>query len=306
VSLTLPVVVRHFRGERPEHVIGAHTTSPDNLSLSGTAEADAHGDGGNDPAANLRAVLAWYDQLRARGFWPLLWDSNGKGGFHLDVLLSAPIATPRLFHFLRRLVRDHARYGLPVAPETFPKQERLRPTPDGRGRYGNWCRLPGRHHTRDHWSRVWDGGRWLDGAEAVSFILALAGDPPELVPDVPPPPPSVTTRSHPAPRGGDNLAARAAAYLRTLPNLGAGQGRDAVAFRFAAFLSGNLGLADDVCLAWLEKWDAGNSCRKGPAALAEILGNAKRYGRNAGGAPPPTHRRDRHGHIILTSTAEVW
>jgi hypothetical protein len=39
--------------------------------------------------------------------------------------------------------------------------------------FGNRLRLPGRHHTREHWSRVWDGGRWREGDEAIDFIVAL-------------------------------------------------------------------------------------------------------------------------------------
>ncbi len=308
VFLTLPVLVRHFRGERPEDVVGAHTTSLDNQSLFGTVEVDVHGESGNDPAATLRAVLAWHDALRERGFHPLLWDSNGAGGYHLDVLLVEPVSTPRLYRFVRELVRDYARHGLPVAPETFPKQERLRPTPDGKGRYGNWCRLPGRHHTRDHWARVWDGARWLDGAEAAGFMLGLAGDPAALVPDLPPPTsPGRPRRPHAGGPGG-NLSARIAAYQARLPNLAEGQGRDAVAYSFACWLARDLDLADEVCLAWLERWDAGNSPPKGRAALAEILANARRYGRSpiGCGRSPAGTGRDRRGHVILTRTLEVW
>ena len=84
------------------------------------------------------------------------------------------------FWFLRYLTRDHVQFGFQKSPEHFPKQAGLLP-----GRFGNWLRVPGRHHTREHWSRVWDGGRWLEGADAVDFILALGGDPPSLIPEEP-------------------------------------------------------------------------------------------------------------------------
>jgi hypothetical protein len=307
VRLTLAVLERHFRATRPEHVVGAHTTSLDNVSLLGTVEVDKHGDGGNDPAANWRAARGWWEQLCSQGFRPLLWDSNGKGGYHLDVLFRSPIPTALLYWFLRRLVRDHRTFGLPAAPECFPKQERLCPTEDGRGRCGNWVRLPGRHHTHEHWAKVWDGGRWLKGAAAVDYLLSLVGDPADLVPDLPPPS-RPTRRCQPHVSGRDgNLSACIARYLGRLPNLGEGQGRDGVAFRFAAFLVRDMALADDIALEWLCRWDAGNSPPKGEAVLREILANAHRHGRNPYGCGRSSQgpRRDRHGHIILTSRVEI-
>ena len=75
---------------------------------------------------NRAAALAWYDKLVGQGFHPLLTDSNGAGGYHGPlIILSAPVATPRLYHFLESLTADHARYGLPGRPELFPKQARV-------------------------------------------------------------------------------------------------------------------------------------------------------------------------------------
>src|SRR5262249_54010872 len=48
---------------------------------------------------------------------------------------------------------------------------------------GNWLRLPGRHHGRDHWSLVWDGTEFVGGDEAIDAILDYAGDSPQLIPD---------------------------------------------------------------------------------------------------------------------------
>jgi hypothetical protein len=108
-------------------------------------------------------------------------------------------------------------------------------------------------------------------------------------------------------RTDDNVSRRIAAYAARLPNLAAGQGRDDVAYHFACFLARDMALPDDVALAWLARWDAGNSPPKGPAALREILGNAHAYGRAAYGCgrQPEGPRRDRRGHIILTSRVEV-
>jgi hypothetical protein len=266
IKLTPGVLEQHFRATLPEHVAGVHTTGPDNFSKFGTVEADWHGPDSTAPEINWRAIKGWYDGLVKRGFHPLLWDSNGAGGYHLDLLLSGPVPTPRLFWFLRELVANHHAYGLPVRPETFPKQSRLLPKPDGRGAYGNWVRLLGRHHTRDVWAKVWSGSEWLADEAAVDFLLALKGDAPDLLPE------------------DDPLPRRIRAYIAKLPHLGEGQGRDDVAYNFAAFLARDLALSDAEALPWLEEWDAGNRPPKGRERLAEILGNAHSYGRNGYGS----------------------
>jgi hypothetical protein len=307
--LTRGVLARQFRALAREDIVGLHSTAPDNTSRWGALDIDWHGATSTAPAVNLAAALHWYAVLVGMGFRPLLVDSNGKGGFHLWALLAGTIPTSRLYHFLRRLVADYARHGMTAPAETFPKQPALRPLPDGRPGYGNWLRLPGRHHSHDHWSRIWNGASWLDGAAAVDHLLTLTGDPPDLVPEVPPPtaPPRCTAQSYctPPPAGG-NLSARIAAYAAQLPHLAAGQGRDDVAFHFASWLVRDMALADDIALEWLERWDAGNSPPKGRAVLAEILANAHRYGRHAYGSGRPAvgPRRDRHGHTVIQSRAE--
>jgi hypothetical protein len=66
-----------------------------------------------------------------------------------------------------------------------------------------------------------------------------------------------------------------------LPHLGEGQGRDDVAWHFAAWLTRDLGLSDESALPWLEEWDAGNRPPKGSDRLREITANARRYGQHA-------------------------
>jgi hypothetical protein len=302
VKLTLQVIEQHCRGARPEHVVGAHTTSPTNLSKFGTVELDMHGEGGNTAEANWAAARGWYDRLRQAGFHPLLWDSDGKGGYHLDVLFRELVSTRALFFWLRDLVKDFATFKLTARPETFPKQSQLRPKPDGRGTYGNWVRLPGRHHTRDQWARVWDGGDWREGNAAIDWMLHLQGDSPELLPQ------------------DDGLAVRIPAYIAKLPHLGVGQGRDDVAYGFACWLVRDLNLSDAEALPWLEQWDVGNTPPKGRERLTEILKSAHTYGQRAYGSglngaaraqaspassPTPPAKRDTLTIIIDYMRAEL-
>jgi hypothetical protein len=310
VFLTKDVLVRHYCGRRPEHVIGLHTTSPENTSLWGGPEVDWHGPQSTAPAVNLAAALAWYDKLVGLGFTPLLTDSNGVGGYHGPLVLFAePAPTGRVFAFVRATIADHARHGLPNPPEIFPKQASVKP-----GGYGNWLRLPARHHTRDHWSRVWNGGRWLEGHEAIDHILALTGDDPGLIPaGLPLPAPlhravlagkRVWTRQP----GGSSLAGCIESYLSRLPaGLGEGQGRDDHGFQLAAFLVRDLALPDDQALPWMETWDGRNAVPKGTARLQELLQSAHAYGRRAYGCglSAPRHRKPRHAPTVLTFTMEV-
>jgi hypothetical protein len=313
VLLTEADAARHFRAAGRDDILGLHTTSPGNLSRWLAVDIDQHGPGGNDAAANLAAVLAWHRRGRELGFRPVLTTSNGAGGYHLRIIFREPIPTPRVFAFARWLVRDHARHGLHAAPETFPKQPHIKP-----GGCGNWLRLPGRHHKRDHWSQVWDGERWLDGAAAVAWLLSATGDSPDLIPAeaVRRPEPPQAPRPHCRPGPSGNLAGRIAAYLRRLPSLGEGQGRDDVGYRFACFLVRDLALDDETARGWLGRWDAANRPPKGEAEITKWLASARQYGKRPVGcgrgperetAPvrPTVTPGKRPGHVILRCRVEV-
>jgi len=281
-KLSRDVLARHFWGRSRADLIGLHSTNPFNQSLWGALDIDWHGPTSTAPDVNLGAALAWHDRLVREGFHPMLVDSNGVGGYHLWILFAGPAPTPRVYHFLKQVVRDHTNHDMASPPEQFPKQAALRPTKDGKPGFGNWLRVLGRHHSREHWSRVWNGSRWLEWHQAIDFVLTLQGDPPNLLPDVPPSTPLTPARPRPwTPTPcRDDRAARAAAYMRRLPNLGEGQGRDDVAYQFAAFLLRDLGLDDHVALDWLGLWDAGNRPPKGNERLLEIMASVRLYGRH--------------------------
>lgn len=175
--VNLDLVLRHCRATDTADVIGPHTLNLDDLGMECAVDIDAHEGDGADPEANRRFALAIFAEVINLGFRPLLYSSNGKGGYHLRVLFQELIPGPVLFRFAKWLVRNHAVYGFKKSPETFPKQKTIR------RKFGNWLRLPGRHHTRDYWSEVFDGSTWLAGAAAVDHILSITGDPPDLIPD---------------------------------------------------------------------------------------------------------------------------
>jgi hypothetical protein len=197
-QLTPEVLGGHFAATCRQGLVGTYPADPNNRGRWGALDIDNHDDDPGTAAANERAARWWYRELVRLGFRPLLIDGNGNGSYHLWVLLARRVSAERLHHFLTGLGADHGRFGLAAPPEVFPRQPDVRATP---GQLGNWLRLPGRHHQRNHWSRVWDGKAWLEGDRAIDFMLALTGDAPGLVPSSPPPPPGLVP-SPPPPRPG--------------------------------------------------------------------------------------------------------
>lgn len=179
-GLTLAVLERHYRGRSTGDLIGLHTTVRDEDGTCWSrwlvVDIDRHDDSVAH-ATTWKAARAWYDRALGLGFRPLLLDSNGDGGYHLGMIFDGPVITEQVYEFGRWLIRDWADFGLTEAPETFPKQASI--TPD---RYGNFLRLPGRHHTRDHYTRVWDGRTWLDGEAAIEALLKTTGSSATLIP----------------------------------------------------------------------------------------------------------------------------
>lgn len=179
--VTLDKLARHFRGADVGHVIGLHSSSAENTSRWLAIDIDLHDPGaeeaGEIAARNYAAALAWWQKLRAMGLDPLLFDSNGKGGYHLWVLFDRPYASADVREFGLDVVSDYEHRNFSARPEVFPKNTEV-----SLAKPGSWLRLPGRHHTRDHFSRVWSGDEWLDspwleGVAAIDVMLSTRGRP---------------------------------------------------------------------------------------------------------------------------------
>jgi Primase C terminal 2 (PriCT-2) len=179
---TLERLVRHFRADDVTDVIGLHVSSPDEMCRTTWIDIDAHDGDDADPDNNFTFALHVHDNARNLGFAVRLLDSNGKGGYHVLVVHRDPVPLELSWKLGRFLVCDYAQLGLTNRPETFPKSPKL----TGK-RFGGWVRLPGKHHKRDHYTRVWSPRRegWRSGNAAINSLLRLRGhtvDPASVIP----------------------------------------------------------------------------------------------------------------------------
>jgi hypothetical protein len=193
-GLTRDRLVQHFEAgtdASAEDIIGVHVAEPDHETCRWVAfDIDKHGD--EDADANLRFALRLHRRARKAGLAVVLTDSSGgRGGYHIWALVDRPIPMADARRLVLWLVRGWERAGLPKSPDLFPANDHLTGL-----RCGTWLRLPGRHHKRPAWSRVWSSTRktWLEGEAAIDALLALRGEPVDVAAIVPedfgrPPPP---------------------------------------------------------------------------------------------------------------------
>ena len=174
--VTLNKLHRHFSGKSPAHLIGLHSISDHSTCKWFAVDVDLHDEtlpGADEVAeANFAACLEWAERLREQGMDPLLLDSNGVGGYHVWVLLDKEYPLADVFDFADNLRSDWDKLGLPRKPEIFPPK-RVVASDD----LPYTLRTPGRHHTRLHYTRVWnfDGlgeNEWLEGGDAIEVMIA--------------------------------------------------------------------------------------------------------------------------------------
>lgn len=187
--VTLDKLTRHFasRHLRKPQIIGLHAKSQTATSRWFAIDIDLHDEdaiGAEDHARrNLNGALTWCRQLQQAGYDPLLFNSNGYGGFHIWVLLANPAPTEAVFAYVKSIVAEWESAGLEEEPETFPKRVKD-------DSIGSWFRLPGLHHSRENYSSLWSGDEWLEdpwlkGHAAIDAMLeVIPGPPPPTVKDV--------------------------------------------------------------------------------------------------------------------------
>jgi hypothetical protein len=267
-------IARHLRGESQGHVIGLHSTSADDRSRWGAFDFDAHGALSHEARAALAcAAVAVVERLAEYGAAPILEDSNGAGGWHVQVYLSAPVSTADLYAWLDHLA-ERARLDFGVAVETYPKQA------SARGAFGNALRLPGRHHTKPHWSRIARPGEgWKVGAEAARALMTWPATPASVVPPSSAWPMRSTGAVTQAPQGAlpVDRAPVILAYLAKLAHGHAGSGRSDRLFSLARFLRAGMRCTDSEALGIMRAWNAGNAPPLDDAKVIATWHNASVY-----------------------------
>ena len=158
--VTLDKLTRHFASRRTfkPQLIGLHEKSKESTSRWLGIDIDCHdtesAQAEDHARRNLAGALAWWREFQTRGYDPLLFDSSNKGGYHLWVILAEPAPTMDVFALGQSVIANWRELNLEEEPETFPKLPK-------EGSLGSWFRLPGLHHTREHYARVWSGDAWL-------------------------------------------------------------------------------------------------------------------------------------------------
>ena len=180
-EVTKDDLAAHFAGEI---TIGLGSTSIDDKCLGVAVDLDNHVD---DQATNqnLDYAIILLNKLAEHGVYAIVEDSDGKGGIHVWVLFAEPIPARAAYRFINWITQGYEQHVDKI--ECFPKQPTVKTTQQ---KCGNYLRLPGKHHKRDHWSRFWGDSEWLNAEESVELLLNPPVNDPvclALAPEPPPP-----------------------------------------------------------------------------------------------------------------------
>jgi hypothetical protein len=198
--VTLDKLTRHFSSRylRKPQIIGLHAKSQQTTSKWFAIDIDLHDENATQAEdharRNLNGALGWCRRFQQAGYDPMLFNSNGYGGFHIWVLLAEPAPTEAVFAYVKSIVSEWESAGLDEEPETFPKKVKD-------DSIGSWFRLPGLHHSREIYSSLWSWDEWLDdpwleGHAAIDAMLEnIPGPPPPTVEGVDVTAPRKTLRS---------------------------------------------------------------------------------------------------------------
>lgn len=168
-----PLIAAHFYGLDHQSLIGLHPISSAQRCKFGALDIDRHDENKEQvtAAGNLKAAQMAVALLKEfASLDGVIEDSDGQGSNHVWVFFKEPQPAGLVKALLDKVADRIESSGLAPRPEVFPKQTSVEPK-----KPGNWIRLPGRHHTRDHWSRFYNNAenRWMTAEESVDFLLHL-------------------------------------------------------------------------------------------------------------------------------------
>jgi hypothetical protein len=172
------LIESHFAARSIRTIVGLHALGLESDGKWVAGDIDSHG-ADNSPQINEDFAKHVYNELVGLDFRPLLYESDGVGGFHVRVLFSEPVVGTILNPFGCWMLRDWKEQGVTKLPEVYPDRVD-RHTDSGFG--GKWLRVIGRFKMTDGWSKVWNGSSWLEGGEAIDHLLSLTGDSSDLIP----------------------------------------------------------------------------------------------------------------------------
>lgn len=159
-AVTADLLERHFRGASKGELVGLHCVGPDGKCRWVAIDIDNHGSCEETAAINQAAAFAIARKAEAAGLKPLLLDSDGSGGYHVWVIFENPILNEVAYRLARWLIE-----GSDAKVESFPKRAK-----HDASRLGPWLRLPGVHHSKSCYTRVWNGSAWMSGNAAIDLI----------------------------------------------------------------------------------------------------------------------------------------
>lgn len=170
-------LARHFAAKSPAHLIGLFSISDHSTCKWFAIDVDLHDESvpnaGEIAGANFEAAYAWAERLREMGMDPMLLDSNGVGGYHVWVLFDKEYPLADVYDFVDEIRSEWQSFNLPRKPEMFPPKRQVAPDD-----LPYTLRVPGRHHTRHHYTRIWNfyalagENDWLEGGEAIEAMMA--------------------------------------------------------------------------------------------------------------------------------------
>jgi|GEM_PF-1663285 len=259
-------IVRHLAAKTCDDLLGLHSTSTDQTSKWLAFDIDAH-DHHVDRDANRQDAMGLFDAVGRRGFTPHLFDSNGDGGYHLFVYFDEPAPTHRVYELGRILAMpfDNVR-------EWFPKQPSIKPHG-----YGNWIRLPGRHHKREYQTKYFNGEGW---AQSVwDYLLTIEPDSTDNLPDGEAV--KIPKKDNGHSMHGEATASEIAAVIERLKSIAPateGNGGDDHTIKVCNFVL-DYGLSNDQAMIAMADWDRRCNPPWGDE-LRTKLENARQYRQN--------------------------